>query len=46
MGMELIPDYLANSHGGKFYESAIYNDELNREAVKEFDRKGAHLWRK
>ena len=38
MGMELVPGYLANSHGGKFYESDIYNDERNRETVKEFDK--------
>ena len=37
MGMELIPDYLVNAYGGKYYESYIYNDELNREAVKEFE---------
>lgn len=38
MGMELVPDYLAPAYGGKYYESDIYNDELNREAVKEFDK--------
>lgn len=38
MGMELVAGYLANARGGKYYESDIYNDELNREAVKEFDR--------
>ncbi len=38
MGMELIPNYLADASGGKYYESDIYNDELNREAVKEFDK--------
>ena len=38
MGMELAPDYLAPANGGKYYESDIYNDELNREAVKEFDK--------
>lgn len=37
--MELIPGYLAKAVGGRYYESDIYNDELNREAVKEFDRK-------
>jgi len=37
MGMELIPNYLADACGGKFYESDIYNDELNREVVKKFD---------
>lgn len=38
MGMELIPNYLANAFGGKYYESDIYNEKLNREAVKEFDK--------
>ena len=38
MGMELIPNYLEKAAGGKYYESEIYNDELNRDAVKEFDR--------
>lgn len=38
MGMELVSDYLASAYGGKYYESDIYNDELNREAVKEFDK--------
>lgn len=37
-GMELEPNYLAKAYGGKYYESDIYNDELNREAVKEFDK--------
>ena len=37
MGMELIPGYLSVAKGGRFYESDIYHDELNREAVKEFD---------
>ena len=37
MGMELIPNYLADTYGGKYYESDIYNDELNKEAVKKFD---------
>lgn len=37
MGMELIPGYLKEARGGKFYESDIYNDELNRENVKRFD---------
>ena len=43
MGMELIPGYLKEARGGKFYESDIYNDELNRETVRAFDeqfRKG------
>lgn len=37
MGMELIPGYLLPVKGGRFYESDIYNDDLNRESVKEFD---------
>lgn len=37
MGMELVPGYLKPAYGGKYYESDIYNDELNREAVKAFD---------
>lgn len=43
MGMELIPGYLKEANGGRFFESDIYNDELNRETVKSFDeqfRKG------
>ncbi|WP_167954655.1 GNAT family N-acetyltransferase [Anaerosporobacter faecicola] len=38
MGMELIPQYLSNVCGGKYYESNIFNDELNREKVKAFDK--------
>jgi predicted N-acetyltransferase YhbS len=37
MGMELIPGYLSSVKGGRFYESDIYNDDLNRGLVKEFD---------
>ena len=37
MGMELIPGYLSDAKGGRFYESDIYNDDLNRESVKRFD---------
>jgi predicted N-acetyltransferase YhbS len=37
MGMELIPGYLKEAVGGRFYESGIYNDELNRATVKAFD---------
>ncbi len=37
MGMELIPGYLKEANGGRFYESDIYNDELNREQVRRFD---------
>jgi len=39
MGMELLPNYLTDAFGGKFYESDIYNDELNRDVVKEFDKR-------
>ena len=38
MGMELIPGYLSVVKGGRFYESEIYNDELNRDTVRAFDR--------
>lgn len=38
MAMELKSGYLKNAYGGRFFESDIYNDELNREAVIEFDR--------
>lgn len=38
MGMELIPGYLESVRGGKFYEGDIFEDELNREAVREFDK--------
>ena len=37
MGMELIPGYLKEAKGGRFFESDIYNDELNREQVRRFD---------
>ncbi len=37
MGMELIPGCLKDAKGGRFFESDIYNDELNRELVKRFD---------
>ena len=37
MGMELIPDYFSKAKGGRFFESDIYNDEMNREQVKAFD---------
>lgn len=39
MGMELIPGYLKEANGGRFFESDIYNDELNREKVKLFDER-------
>ena len=36
--MELIDGYLADAKGGKYYESDIYNDSLNKETVKTFDK--------
>lgn len=38
MGMELVVGYLSCANGGKYYESDIYNDSLNRDKVKDFDR--------
>lgn len=38
MAMELKEGYLKNVYGGKFFESDIYNDKLNRETVIEFDK--------
>ncbi len=43
MGMELIPGYLSSAKGGKFYESDIFNDELNRDKVKTFDKEFSTL---
>jgi predicted N-acetyltransferase YhbS len=37
MAMELVDGYLKNV-SGKFIEADIYNDDLNREQVKEFDK--------
>ncbi len=37
MGMELIPGYLSCAKGGKYYESDIYDDELNRDKVLAFE---------
>ena len=37
MGMELKPGYLKEATGGRYFESDIYNDELNREQVRLFD---------
>ena len=37
MGMELVSGYLSNASGGKYYESDIYDDSLNRDKVKDFD---------
>lgn len=38
MAMELTKEYLADVQGGKYYESDIYDDSKNGEAVKEFDK--------
>ena len=38
MAMELKEGHLKNVCGGKFFESDIYNDELNRETVIKFDK--------
>lgn len=38
MGMELVPGYLSCAKGGKYYESDIYDDSLNRDRVKAFDQ--------
>lgn len=38
MAMELKEGYLKEVCGGRFFESDIYNDELNRETVRTFDR--------
>jgi hypothetical protein len=37
MAMELKPGYLKNANG-KYYESTIYDDNLNKDAVKEYDK--------
>lgn len=39
MAMELKEGYLQPVRGGRFFESDIYNDELNREAVADFDKR-------
>lgn len=39
MGMELQEGYLTKAYGGKYYESDIYNDELNRETVRVFNQR-------
>ena len=38
MAMEMKEGYLKAVRGGRYFESDIYNDELNREAVRAFDR--------
>ena len=42
MAMELIPGYLRRAQGGRYWESDIYDDDLNRESVNEFDRQFLH----
>ena len=37
MAMELKKGYLRNVHG-KFYESTIYDDSLNRDSAIEYDK--------
>lgn len=39
MAMELQRGYLSQARGGKYYESDIYDDEKNREAVKAYDER-------
>lgn len=43
MGMELVSGYLSNAKGGKYYESDIYDDDLNRNKVKAFEVSN-HNW--
>lgn len=38
MAMELREGYLKDFRGGKYFESDIYDDEINRETVKTFDK--------
>ncbi len=38
MAMELKEGYLEEVCGGRYFESDIYDDELNRETVRAFDR--------
>lgn len=38
MAMELKEGYLKDFCGGKYFESDIYDDELNRETVRVFDK--------
>ena len=42
MAMELKEGYLKDIRGGKYFESDIYNDELNLETVRAFDREFAN----
>ena len=39
MAMEMQEGYLSQARGGKYYESDIYDDEKNREAVKAYDER-------
>ncbi|MDE7322577.1 MAG: N-acetyltransferase [Lachnospiraceae bacterium] len=39
MAMELKEGYLKDIRGGKYFESDIYDDALNRETVSAFDKK-------
>ncbi len=43
MGMELDSGYLSNAKGGKYYESDIYDEDLNRNKVKAFELSN-HNW--
>ena len=38
MAIELIDGYLTHLRGGKYYESDVYDDHKNSEAVTVFDR--------
>ncbi len=38
MAMELREGYLSDARDGKYYESDIYNDTMNEETVKQFDK--------
>ena len=38
MAMELKEGYLKGIYGGRYYESDIYNDALNRDVVRAFDQ--------
>ncbi len=37
MGMELIPNYFSEVVDGRYFDSDIFNDKLNKEKVKAFD---------
>lgn len=38
MAMELIDGYLSNASNGRYFESDIYTDDLNRDKVVDFDK--------